>query len=85
MDTGLFDAINAVRRIGNIGAHMEGDVNLIVNIEPEEARQLIGLLELLFEETYIRRENRKQQLEAIQQIDADKQAQRKGTAGGTDS
>lgn len=85
VDVGLFDAIDAVRMIGNIGAHMEKDVNLVVDIEPEEAHQLIKLIELLFEETYIRREDRKQRLQAIKQINEDKQAQRQGTAGGTAS
>ena len=68
--------------IGNIGAHMEKDVNLIVDIEPEEAQQLIELIELLFEETYIRREDRKKRLQAIKQVNENKQAQRKGTTGG---
>lgn len=85
VDAELFNAINAVRMIGNIGAHMEKDVNLIVDIEPEEAHQLIKLIELLFEETYIRREDRKQRLQAIKQINEDKQAQRQGTADGTAS
>lgn len=85
VDAELFDAINAVRMIGNIGAHMEKDVNLVVDIEPEEAQQLINLIELLFEETYIRREDRKKRLQAIKQINEDKQAQRQGTAGGTAS
>ena len=35
-----WDAIEAVRSIGNIGAHMEKDINLIVDVEPEEARLL---------------------------------------------
>ena len=64
---------------------MEKDVNLVVDIEPEEAQQLINLIELLFEETYIRREDRKKRLQAIKQINEDKQAQRQGTAGGTAS
>ncbi|MCP1830281.1 hypothetical protein ACVIHH_005106 [Bradyrhizobium sp. USDA 4518] len=34
------DAIDAVRIVGNIGAHMEKDVNLIVDIEPGEAQML---------------------------------------------
>ena len=43
------DAIDAVRKIGNIGAHMERDINLIVDIDPNEAAILIGLIELLFQ------------------------------------
>lgn len=82
VDAELFEAIDAIRMIGNIGAHMEKDVNLIVDIEPEEAQQLIELIELLFEETYIRREDRKKRLQAIKQVNENKQAQRKGTTGG---
>ena len=85
VDTQLFDTINAVRQLGNIGAHMENDVNTIVDIDPEEARQLIGLIELLFEETYIRRHDREQRLLAIQQINKDKQALRKKLPDGESS
>ena len=48
-------AIDAVRSVGNIGAHMEHDVNLIVDIEPDEAKKLIKLIELLIEKWYISR------------------------------
>lgn len=48
-------AINAVRQVGNIGAHMERDVNLIVDVEPEEAGELLQLIELLIEKWYINR------------------------------
>lgn len=48
-------AIDAVRKIGNIGAHMEKDVNLIVDIDPEEAEKLIMLIEHLIESWYIQR------------------------------
>ena len=37
-------AIDAMRSIGNIGAHMEKDVNLIIDVEPEEASELIKLI-----------------------------------------
>jgi len=40
-------AMDALRKIGNIGAHMESDINLIVDVEPEEAQALIKLIELL--------------------------------------
>jgi hypothetical protein len=54
------DAIDHVRSLGNIGAHMEKDINLIVDIDADEAQQLIGLLELLFEEWHMRAEARRQ-------------------------
>lgn len=59
------EAIDHVRSIGNIGAHMENDINLIVPVEPEEADLLIGLVELLFEEWYVARHRRQERLEKI--------------------
>jgi len=37
LDADLWEAIDGLRKIGNIGAHMESDVNLIVDVEPDEA------------------------------------------------
>lgn len=65
IDPLLFKAINAVRKIGNIWAHMEKDINLIVEIDPNEAEKLIKLIELLFKEFYITRHEREKQLEDI--------------------
>lgn len=56
------DAIDHVRSIGNIGAHMEKDINLIVDVDPDEAQTLIDLLELLFEEWYVARQDRRERL-----------------------
>lgn len=53
------EAIDATRKIGNIGAHMEKDVNIIIDVEPNEAQSLIELVEILIEDWYIARENRK--------------------------
>lgn len=46
-------AIDAIRKIGNIGAHMEQDVNLIVELTTDEADQLIRLIELLIDKWYV--------------------------------
>jgi hypothetical protein len=62
------DAIDAVRSIGNIGAHMEADINVIVDVDPGEAQDLIELIELLFEEWYVARETRKKRLARVTQI-----------------
>jgi len=48
-------AIDAVRKIGNIGAHMEKDVNTIVDITKGEAQHLQKLIELLLDKWYIAR------------------------------
>jgi len=66
-------AIDAVRSIGNIGAHMEKDVNVIVDVEPDEAEKLIWLIELLMKEWYIRSEERRVNLAEIEEMAKAKQ------------
>lgn len=73
-----WQAITALREIGNIGAHMEKDVQLIVDVDPNEAQALIGLNEMLFKEWYINREERKKSLQAIVDMGNTKQAAKKG-------
>jgi hypothetical protein len=58
VDPLTWDAIEAVRRIGNIGAHMEKDIDMIIDVDPNEANLLIELLETLVCEWYINREER---------------------------
>lgn len=70
-------AIDAVRKIGNIGAHMEKDVNLIVNVEPDEARVLLKLIELLVDKWYVARHDEEILLSNIAKIAEEKQALRK--------
>ena len=70
------DAIDQVRGIGNIGAHMEKDIDLIIEVDPGEAEALIELVEMLFEEWYGARHRRQTRLQHISAIaDAKKQAQ----------
>jgi hypothetical protein len=44
---------------------MEKDINLIIEVEPQEASLLINLIELLIKEWYIQRHEREVQLNAI--------------------
>jgi hypothetical protein len=66
------DAIDAVRSIGAIGAHMEKDIDLIVDVEPGEAQLLIELVETLFAEWYVARHQRNKRFAAIQAVAAAK-------------
>lgn len=68
------DAIDAVRKIGNIGAHMEKDINIIIDVDPDEAGTLLRLIELLLQEWYVARHDRQQRLAAITAIAAAKDA-----------
>lgn len=61
-----WDSIEAVRKIGNIGAHMEKDINVIVDVDPEEAGLLIGLIESLIDDWYVTRHQRAERHSAIQ-------------------
>lgn len=71
--------LDGLRRIGNIGAHMERDINLIVDIEPGEAQKLIKLIELLLQQWYIERHNQQELYADIIGIDQAKQQERKKT------
>lgn len=75
-----WEAIDVVRKVGNIGAHMEKDINQIVEVDENEAGLLIGLIEMLIEEWYISRYERQQRLANIKQLGQDKDTQRKKKA-----
>ncbi|MBB6091906.1 hypothetical protein HNQ60_000752 [Povalibacter uvarum] len=77
MDPELLDAIHAVRKVGNIGAHMEADIDVIVDVDPGEAQLLIELVETMIEETYERREQRKTRLQKVTDLAAAKEQDRK--------
>lgn len=72
-----WQAIDSVRSVGNIGAHMEEDVNLIIDIEPNEAELLIDLIETLLKDWYIARQEKESRLEALVKLGANKEAARK--------
>ncbi len=75
VDAETWNAIDSVRSIGNIGAHMEKDVNLIINVDPEEARLLIWLIETLFKDWYVSKHEKEKNLKAISEVaDAKKKA-----------
>lgn len=65
IDATTWQAIDAVRSLGNIGAHMEKDINLIVDVDPEEADLLLRLIEVLMEEWYIRRYEREEHMQKV--------------------
>ncbi|MFN4208531.1 MAG: DUF4145 domain-containing protein [Agrobacterium albertimagni] len=72
-----FEAIEAIRKIGNIGAHMEKDINVIVDVEPDEAALMLGLVENLLEDWYISRQKRQERLARVTASVEQKDAVRK--------
>lgn len=79
IDNDTWQAIDSIRKIGNIGAHMEKDVNMIIDVDPSEAQVLISLIEMLMKEWYIAEYERKQKIATIISIANDKESKKKGT------
>lgn len=65
-------AIDGLRQIGNIGAHMEQDVNTIIDIEPNEAKMLLKLIELLFDKWYIASHEEEELMNSISDLAKEK-------------
>ncbi|ROM84905.1 hypothetical protein BK652_10020 [Pseudomonas brassicacearum] len=74
VDLDTWSAIDAVRKIGNIGAHMEKDINVVLDVEPEEAQLLIGLIEMLVKDWYVARHARQVHLAQIVQAAQNKKS-----------
>lgn len=83
IDAETWDAIESIRKIGNIGAHMEKDINLIIDVEPEETKLLIELVETLFDEWYVTREKRRERNNKIKEAAKQKEDQRHSAVGPT--
>jgi hypothetical protein len=77
IDPLTWESIDAIRKVGNIGAHMEKDINLIIDVDPQEALLLIQLIELLFEEWYIHRHVRELKLKAIVDVSKRKEEEKR--------
>jgi hypothetical protein len=80
IDVMTWQAIDAVRSIGNIGAHMEKDINLIVDVEPKEAELLLRLIEVLLEEWYISHHEREEHMQKVITAAQNKKEQKITTA-----
>lgn len=73
-DPELYGAMMALKSIGNIGAHPERDISTIIDIEHDEAQQLIDLIHLLDDEWYRTRAARKARIQAVTSLAVQKNA-----------
>ena len=80
-----WEAIDAVRQFGNIGAHMEKDVNVVVPVDEQEVALLIELIEQLFLDWYVDRHSRKERSARIVQLSKEKKSIAKGEAAAESS
>jgi hypothetical protein len=72
IDPIIWEGIDAVRSVGNIGAHMEKDINIIVDVDPDEAQLLIGLIENLVEDWYVARKAKQEHLSKLKALAKEK-------------
>lgn len=70
--------LDSFRKLGNIGAHMEHDINKIIDIDPDEAEKLLKLIEKLLSDWYINKHETDKLYEDIISISNQKEDQRKG-------
>lgn len=80
-----WSAIDALRKIGNIGAHMEKDVNSIVDVDPSEAKSLLKLIELLIGKWYVARHDEEMLLSEVSKMADEKESLRKPGVSNPDS
>ena len=73
VDPSTWKALNNLRQLGNIGAHMEKDINTIVDIDQDEAKILIKFIEYLIKTWYINRHEQEAMLQDITKINQEKQ------------
>ena len=69
--------LHALRNIGNIGAHPEVDINLIIDIQPDDAKKLLKVIELLIKQWYIERHEQTALYDDILAVADDVVAQKK--------
>ena len=69
-------AIDSIRKMGNIGAHMQKPTGIFIDIEKDEADLLIQLIETLFKDWYVAKNERQKRLASIQKITAKKEEQK---------
>jgi len=80
------DRLHQLREMGNIGAHLERGTNeVIIDIEGEEPRFLIEMIELLVEQWYVQREQRRNLNRRFDDMFKNKQNQIAAPAGEADS
>jgi hypothetical protein len=68
VDSDVWSAIDALRKVGNVGAHMEADINVIVDVDDDEAAKLIWLIELLMKEWYVVRHERQKRVREVIEV-----------------
>ena len=76
VDNDTWESIKAVKDVGNIGAHMEKDIDHIVEVDPDEAQLLIEMIEQLIGDWYVQRFEREQRTKRVTELARAKKKQK---------
>lgn len=71
-----WQVLNALRNLGNIAAHPEADVNLIIDINPDDAVKIIKVIELLIKQWYIERHDQEKLYSEVTSLSYEKSSQK---------
>jgi hypothetical protein len=72
VDPDTWTSVKTIRSVGDIGAHMEKDVNTIIDVEKDEAELLLSLIETLIEDWYVMRFKRAERTQKAKDLVASK-------------
>jgi hypothetical protein len=67
-DEDIYKAMISLKAIGNIGAHPERDINLVVDVDEGEVDSLLSLIQMLDKEWYVARETKAARLAMVVSI-----------------
>jgi hypothetical protein len=68
VDPLTWEAIDSIRRIGNVGAHMEKNINEIIAIDDNESTLLLELITTLIHDWYVIRHERSERMKKVKEI-----------------
>lgn len=81
-DPDVYEALMALKAVGNIGAHPERDVSLMIDVDVDEAKELLEFLHLLDQEWYVIPADRAKRLKKVVALEESKQAAREAFTAG---
>lgn len=79
-DTDLYTALMGIKSIGNIGAHPEMDISVIIDVDEGEVDALIQVLQILDNDWYVSRAEKAKRLAVVQALGASKAVQKASNA-----
>lgn len=64
----VWEAVEAVRKVGNFGAHFAENISENVEVRPQDVQHLLKVIEMLFRDWYVARAEKQQRLEKLRSL-----------------